>query len=75
MNYIKESFAYKVTLTGGKELFIEGHRGIVSYSEQEIICRVKRDKLEISGEKLYVEEINEDELLVSGIVLGIRVIK
>ena len=75
MNYIKESFAYKVTLTGGKELFIEGHRGIVSYSEQEIICRVKRDKLEISGEKLFVEEINEDELLVSGIVLGIRVIK
>lgn len=75
MNYIKESFAYKVTLIGGKELFIEGHRGIVSYSDQEIICRVKRDKLEISGEKLFVKEINEDELLVSGIVLGVRVIK
>ncbi|MBO5774023.1 MAG: YabP/YqfC family sporulation protein [Clostridia bacterium] len=75
MNYVKESFTYKITFIGGKELLIEGHKGIVSYSEQEIIARVKRGKLEIAGEKLFLKEINEDELLISGIVLGVRVIK
>lgn len=73
MNYIKESFAYKITLIAGKELLIEGHKGILSYSENEIIIRVRHGKIELLGEKLFIKEINEDEVLVTGCVVSVRV--
>jgi len=73
MNYIKESFANKITLIAGKELLIEGHKGILSYSENEIIIRVRHGKIELLGEKLFIKEINEDEVLVTGCVDSVRV--
>ena len=75
MNYIKESFSYKLTFIGGKELFMEGHRGISKCTESEIVIRVRGGKISIHGEELHVKEINEDELFVQGKMEAIGVIK
>lgn len=75
MNFIKESFSYKVTLLGGNELLVEGHKGLSYYTEKEIVIRIKGKKFFVKGESLYVKEINEDELLVCGRILSFGVVE
>lgn len=75
MNIIKENFTYKLTLIGGKELLLEGHKGITHYEENRVEIRVKGGLLSIEGALLYIEEINEEEVLVKGEITGLGVIK
>ena len=75
MNFIKESFNYKITIIGGKELCIEGHKGLSHYNENEIGVRVKGGNITLTGDGLYVNEINEDELIIKGKILSLGVSK
>lgn len=75
MNVIKENFTYKLTLMGGKELLLEGHKGITHYEENRVEIRVNGGRLKIEGELLFIEEINEEEVLIKGNVTGLGVIK
>ncbi len=63
---VKEIVLDKVTLSAGEKIFIEGHRGISTYSPDEIVVRIYGGTLRIIGEGLEVNEMNGDELTVSG---------
>ena len=41
--------AASLILTGGKQALVEGHRGIVEYSQEQIVLALKRGKLILSG--------------------------
>lgn len=75
MNFIRESFSYKVTMTAGKELYLEGHRGISSYNDSEIVIRLRGEKIKVIGECLIIDEINEDEVLIKGKILSFGVVE
>ncbi|MBR3684764.1 MAG: YabP/YqfC family sporulation protein [Clostridia bacterium] len=75
MNIITENFSYKVTFKGGKELLIEGHKGLSEYSLNQIVVRVRGGRLLILGEQLEITEINNEELLIKGVINQIGVEK
>ena len=75
MNFIMENFVYKVTFTGGKEVVVEGHKGIASYSPEEVVVRIKGGKLSIKGENIVIKEVNTEELFLDGKFNGIEVQK
>ena len=52
---------------------IEGHRGITSFRDEEVIVRVRGGSVKINGRKLIVEEINGEEVLVKGSITTVEV--
>lgn len=75
MNVIAENFGYKITLLSGKEIVVEGHKGLSSCSEQEIVVRVRGGKVAITGSDLLIDEINHEELFIRGIIDSIGVLR
>ncbi|MBQ8178454.1 MAG: YabP/YqfC family sporulation protein [Clostridia bacterium] len=75
MNIIAENFGYKITFYGGKELMIEGHKGLSEYGENEISIRVRGGKIIVKGERLYIDEINHEEISIRGNICSIGVEK
>ncbi|MCL2631068.1 MAG: YabP/YqfC family sporulation protein [Firmicutes bacterium] len=61
----------KVSIFSGKGAFIEGHKGVFSVSEEEIVIKLKKEKVYISGNGLKITEINASEIYIIGKISGI----
>lgn len=55
-----------VTVSGGRRALIEGHRGVLAYSEEELVVSFGRQRLTLGGRELRIEAMNAAELLVVG---------
>ena len=58
--------AGKLTLSGGRQMLIEGQRGILEYTPERLVVSFGREKLSLSGNGLKLQAMNAGELLVSG---------
>lgn len=58
--------AGRVTVSGGRQAVIEGHRGILDYSEERVTVSFVRGRLSLLGSGLRLKAMNGDELLVEG---------
>lgn len=56
----------KLTVTGGRRLLVENHRGIMDYSQERIVVSLGRGRLNISGTGLVIHAMNRQELLIGG---------
>ncbi len=56
----------RITLVDFSGVLIEGHKGVFRYSPQLIIIQLKDERLEISGDKMLIEQINIDEIYIKG---------
>ncbi len=61
----------KLTLKGKEAVFLENHRGIITYSPQKILCQTEEGLLEIRGGELLLESLGTDELFIQGEIRGI----
>lgn len=59
----------RMTLLGNKSLLIENYKGIIEYDEN-IIRLVNH--INILGNQMKVEEINNDEIFITGEILNIE---
>uniref|UniRef100_UPI004057960B sporulation protein YqfC n=1 Tax=Agathobacter sp. TaxID=2021311 RepID=UPI004057960B len=59
-------------LTGNRELFISNHRGILSYSQEEIEILAKDIHIIIMGKQLYIESYSGEEVVITGYMEEIR---
>lgn len=66
--------APKITVTGSDSLRIEGHSGIVEYSDDRIVINCKAFLADIKGSALSIEAMSSFELLISGMIAGIELI-
>lgn len=57
-----------VTLYGRCALSVEGHRGIMFFSSEEVRFRIKGGVLSVSGRELSLTETGDKEAVVSGYV-------
>ncbi len=73
MGFFIDNFKYKTTLIGNESILIEGHRGITSFRDEEVIVRVRGGSVKVNGRKLIVEEINGEEVLVKGSITTVEV--
>ncbi len=55
-----------VTFSGAGRALIEGHRGILAYSEELVSVSFGRGRLSIFGSGLRLEAMNGGELLITG---------
>ncbi len=60
-----------LTMNGNRELLIENHRGILTYSDRQMVVLAKDIRIEISGTGLYVEYYTADLMKIQGQMDGI----
>lgn len=64
------SLAGSVTVSGGRSALIEGHRGLLSYTEDQLVVSFGRQRLCLRGAELRLQAMNRDALLVTGRLSG-----
>lgn len=62
----------KISVVDFSAALIEGHKGIFSYSDEEIIIQMKKSRVVICGASLKIIEINYDEIYIRGELLRIE---
>ena len=58
--------ALKLTVTGGRQVFIDNHKGILSYSDERVLLSTGKGKLLIYGQALRLETMTAGQLLING---------
>ncbi|MBR2667887.1 MAG: sporulation protein [Oscillospiraceae bacterium] len=62
---------FRLEVTGGRELRMENHRGILNYSDTEIRISAGRSEVCVRGTDLTLRAMNDRELLITGLLLQI----
>ena len=57
----------RITMVGNIQLYIENHRGVIAYDENQVRLSVKNGVLIIQGEGLQIKNLLEEELLIKGL--------
>ncbi|KYD22439.1 MAG: sporulation protein YqfC [Caldibacillus debilis] len=58
----------RLTMVGQIHLYIENHRGLLSFSDSEIRVRLSRGQLLVKGSSLVIKAILPEELLLEGMI-------
>ncbi len=61
----------RVTLVGNAQLYIENHRGVIAYDENQVRLSVKNGEIVVRGERLQIKNLLEEELLIKGMIEGL----
>lgn len=69
----EETVGYRVTLFAGRAVVVEGHKGLTSVGEAEVVLRISRAKLRITGRNLSISEMNGDEAYITGKIIAVEV--
>jgi len=56
----------KITMIGAESVTIENHKGIISYSDNQIRINTGSGILTISGQKLAIKSIIQEEIIITG---------
>ena len=62
----------KVSLTGGKRMLIENHRGLMSYSDTLIEVLTGGGKLSVLGSGFIIRAMREKDLLIFGNIQSVE---
>ena len=69
---LKDSaYDFKVIYTGAGA-YIEGHQGIIDFSESEISFKLKKGKITFFGENIFVKSLDVDTSFVAGKILKVE---
>lgn len=70
----EESFsnAPRITLSGGQSVLVEGHYGLLEYGEEQVTAARAGGRIQIKGDGLNLEAMNERELLISGRIWAVE---
>lgn len=64
----------RLTMVGFLQLYIENHRGVLLFSDQELRLLLKQGQLIIRGEGLVIRTILSEELFLEGSIRAIEII-
>ena len=64
--------ALKVTLTGNYEAWIENYRGILEYTEEQILLQGKTCQVCFEGTRLSIDYYTNEDMKISGCIAGVR---
>lgn len=62
----------RVTMIGNMQLYIENHRGVLGFSDQQLMLQLSVGQLEITGKDLVIRAILPEEVFIEGEVRDIR---
>lgn len=58
--------ASKLTVTAGRRVLVENHRGVLEYGRERILVKLARGRLSVEGSELRLVAMNREELLIAG---------
>ena len=64
--------APRVSVTGRGQVLAELHRGIVAYSGECVVFRVKNGRVRVLGANLRLEAMDAGALLISGLISAVE---
>lgn len=56
----------RITISGDERVLIEGHRGLLEYSDERIAAARRNGRILVKGESLRLAAMTERELLILG---------
>jgi sporulation protein YqfC len=62
----------RITITGRSHLSVENHKGIISFSEHELILSTHLGELQVLGDSFVLETILEQEIDLAGTIREVR---
>ncbi len=62
----------RIEISGGRQMLIEQHKGIIEYSPSEISVNAASGIIKIRGDGLELKAMTETRLLVSGLILSLE---
>lgn len=72
---IKDIKSYRYMCVGGKKLYIQGFKSVLSYEKDSIVLKLKEGEFSILGNNLDIEELSSNSILISGDILTVKVDK
>ena len=64
--------ALRVTMTGNKEVWIENYRGILEYTNQQILLQGKTCQVCFEGTGLSIDYYTNEDMKISGCIACVR---
>ena len=61
-----------VTVTGREDAFVENYKGIIEYTNQQILLQGKNCKIEICGRRLNIVYYTNEDMKISGWIESVR---
>lgn len=61
-----------VTMTGNTDAFVENYKGIIEYTNQQILLQGKTCKIEICGRRLNIVYYTNEDMKISGWIESVR---
>lgn len=66
----KSGIITSLSITGVHEAIVEGHKGIIEYTDKTIKINTPQFILKLNGADLEITEIAEEYIAVKGIIVG-----
>ena len=64
--------AMKITLTGNREAWIENYRGLLEYTECQILLQGKTCQVCFEGARLSIDSYTNEDMKISGCISCVR---
>lgn len=64
----------RFTLVGGARLTVENHRGVLEFTADTLRLALDDGTAEVTGESLVIRNIGAEELVVEGVIAGVRLV-
>ncbi len=61
-----------VTITGVHEALVEGHKGIIEYTDMVIKLNTPQFVLKLNGANLEITGVTEEYIMIKGIIAGVE---
>ena len=68
---MREDFSI-VTMHGNYEVYVENFIKVLDFGREVIRIKAKKQILEISGQELYVEYMNKEDVKICGLIENIK---
>ncbi len=62
----------RLTISGDREIYIEGHKGIIEYTVSRIRVSTAMGIISVSGKNLNIAVIRPEDILVNGVFTKIE---
>ena len=71
MNSVGNSVNYRIINLGGKSLYIEGIKTVISFSETEMQFQLKKCVVIVSGEQLKIKCLDKTTCVIAGEIFSV----
>jgi sporulation protein YqfC len=59
---------YKYVNLSGKVIYVQGYKDVLTFSQTNIILKLKSGELNITGENLNIKDLNLNSIVIEGVI-------